>query len=112
MQRYYRRLRVVTKTVDLKMLDGADDLIIWEWIHKVLLKLGEGGMSSDESEVDKNTEMNVYHVKTLPWRRNLDVVMGMIDKQRLKDKDLYSPQGAKPGLRLRGVRYIESKRDV
>jgi hypothetical protein len=112
LQRYYRRLRVVTKTIDLKSLDGADDVVIWEWIHQVLLKLGDGGMSSDESDIDKNTDMNLYHIKSLPWRRNLDIVMGMIDKQRLKDKDLYSAQGAKPGLRVRGVRNIESTRDI
>ena len=69
-------------------------------------------MSSDESDVNKNTDMNLYHIKSLPWRRNLDIVMGMIDKQRLKDKDLYSALGAKPGLRVRGVRNIESTRDI
>ena len=65
-------------------------------------------MSSDESDVDKKTDMNLYHIKSLPWHQNLDIVMGMINKQRLKDKDLYSAQGAKPGLRVCGVRNIES----
>lgn len=39
-------------------------------------------------------DMNLYHIKALPRRRNLDIVRGTIDKQRLKDKDLYSAQGA------------------
>lgn len=66
LQRYYWQLQVVTKTIDLKSLDKVDDVVIWEWIHQVLLKLGNSGMSSDESDVDKNMDMNLYYIKSLP----------------------------------------------
>ena len=60
-------------------------------------------MSSNESDVDKNMDINLYYIKLLPWRQNLDIVMEMIDKQCLKDMDLYSVQGAKPGLGVHRV---------
>jgi hypothetical protein len=35
---------------------------------KMVVKLGPGGMSSDESEVDEKTKRTTYRIKRRPWR--------------------------------------------
>ena len=87
-------------TVDLKKEQDADDLGIWEWLLSLLEVLGEDGMSSEESDIDVRTGMEVYYCKKMPWRRNVDREMGLIDKERVQDKKVYSRRGAKPVVRV------------
>jgi hypothetical protein len=59
-------------------------------------------MSSEESDVeDEDIEM-IYHVKRLPWRRNIDKELALIDSTRILDAKNFSKQGAKPARRRRG----------
>ena len=88
-------------TINLKKEQGADDVRIWEWLLSLLEVLEEDGMSSEESDIDARMGMEVYHCKKMPWRRNVDWEMGLIDKERVQDKKVYSKRGAKPVVRVR-----------
>jgi len=41
--------------------------LVWEHLDDILVALGAGGMSSDESEVENGK--TVYFVKKMGWRR-------------------------------------------
>ncbi|KAI6003345.1 hypothetical protein EDC04DRAFT_2908369 [Pisolithus marmoratus] len=43
-----------------------DDLPSWQWLGCLIRTLGEHGMSSEESAVEKGVE-NILHVKTMDW---------------------------------------------
>lgn len=56
-------------------------------------------MSSDAS--CKVRYETVYRMKVLPWRREMDQTMDIIDEARVADADLYSAAGSKPAKRAR-----------
>jgi hypothetical protein len=87
--------------IALKEEGNAEDLDAWKWLLELLDHLGEDGMSSEESDVDERTAMEVYYVKEMIWRKNVDHEMSLIDKERIKEKSLYSKKGAKPMSRVR-----------
>jgi hypothetical protein len=82
---------------------------IWRWLQAVIMKLGHDGMSSDESAIDSDIG-TVLHVKKLPWRRNIDKELGIIDRARLEPLRTFGRQGMKPMVRRRGHALI-SERD-
>ena len=88
-------------TIELKKEQNLDDIGIWEWLLSLLEVLGEDGMSLEESDIDMQTEMEVYYCKKMPWRRNIDQEMALIDKERFQDKKVHSRRGAKPVTRVR-----------
>jgi hypothetical protein len=99
--------------VDLKNEEGSCDVKIWEWLLQLIQYLGADGMSSEESGVEVNDEgiaQKVYRVKIMPWRRNINQELAIIDKARLQDKDLYSEAGAKPVPRKRSEQNEASSR--
>ena len=96
--------------IQLKHEEGAADVSAWQWMEQVLRHLGEDGMSSDESDVEGELNTTVFRVKTMPWRRNIDGELNIIDKQRLKDKDIFSPRGSRPAPRIRHHRNPPSDR--
>ena len=67
--------------IQLKHEEGAADVSAWQWMEQVLRHLGEDGMSSDESDVEGELNMTVFQVKMMPWRRNIDGELNIIDKQ-------------------------------
>jgi hypothetical protein len=96
--------------IDIKESEHASDTPIWKWLHQLIKTLGEDGTSSDESEVDEQTGCTVYRVHKMPWRRNIDFEISMIDKLRFTDKDLFSNRGSKPSPRSRSNRNRDSSR--
>jgi hypothetical protein len=57
-----------TETVQRVLLRvHPNDRHVWEFIADVLRRLGTGGMSSDESDID-GPHGTVYRVHFLPWR--------------------------------------------
>ncbi|KAI0640276.1 hypothetical protein C8Q77DRAFT_1153150 [Trametes polyzona] len=105
--KFTRRKRVCTKELEL-CVDNSDKKV-WTFLLGLLKTLGPEGMSSDEScTVGHET---VYHVKILPWCREMEGYMDMIDEARLLDQDLYSGSGSKPGKRVRDPR-LKSTRDA
>lgn len=97
------------RTIELKKVDNAEDLYIWQWLLKLLEYLDVDGMSSEESG-EEEIATDIFHVKRLPWRRDMGKQLALIDKQRLKDKEVYSRRGAKPGIRFRD-KVITSQRE-
>jgi len=108
-QRYNRRKRIVEYMIELRVEDETQDLHLWKWLQSVLEHLGAEGMSSDESSTE-NFE-TVYRVTNMPWRRALTESMDIIDRQRHKDADIFTPKGSKPTKRLRGTGNPASERD-
>ncbi|KAI6095110.1 hypothetical protein EDD16DRAFT_1903661 [Pisolithus croceorrhizus] len=75
------------------------------------LTLGEHGMSSEDSSVENGVE-NVLRVKNMPWHRNIDWELEIVDFQRLLDTDIFSPQGSKPLTRKRSPDNPSTTRDA
>ncbi|KAI6096404.1 hypothetical protein F5141DRAFT_1220934 [Pisolithus sp. B1] len=94
-QKYHRRVMVLDEMVKSKSEAQDDDLQSWKWLRSLIKTLGEHGMSSEESSVENGVE-NVLRVKNMPWRRNIDWELEIVDFQRLLDTDIFSPQGSKP----------------
>jgi hypothetical protein len=94
--------------IDIKDYEHASDTPIWKWLRQVIKALGEEGTSSDESEVDEQMGHTIYHVHKMPWRRNIDFELSMIDKLRFQDKDLFPNKGSKPLPRSRSNRNKDS----
>ena len=94
---------------EMKEVAEENDANIWRWLVDVLEWLGENGMSSDESGVEIEIE-TIYHMKMMPWRRNIVTELQIIDDQRLVDTDIFTPRGSKPVKRRRGIRNIQSFR--
>ncbi|KAI6117063.1 hypothetical protein EDD16DRAFT_1896224 [Pisolithus croceorrhizus] len=93
--KYHCRVMVLDEMVKSKSEAQDDDLQSWKWLRSLIKTLGEHGMSSEESSVENGVE-NVLRVKNMPWRRNIDRELEIVDFQRLLDTDIFSPQGSKP----------------
>ncbi|KAI6123722.1 hypothetical protein EV401DRAFT_1886697 [Pisolithus croceorrhizus] len=93
--KYHPRVMVLDKMVKLKSEVQDDDLQSWKWLQGLIKMLGEHCMSSEESSVENRVE-NVLHVKNMPWHRNIDQELEIVDFQCVLDTDIFSPQGSKP----------------
>jgi len=97
--------------IDLKKEDDdAEDVEIWGWLLGLLERLGEDGMSSEESDIDMQTGMEVYYTRRMPWRRGVNREMKLIDDQRFKDKQVYTRKGTKPATRVRNGAKGDTRR--
>ncbi|KAF8580840.1 hypothetical protein K439DRAFT_1355901, partial [Ramaria rubella] len=56
------------------------NVVIWEWLQRLVQLLGMEGMSSEESGKEGDLE-DVLQVKTIPWRRDLEKELAIIDRQ-------------------------------
>ena len=105
-------MTTVNRLIELKEEEAANDLPVWRWLKTVLTRLGEDGMSSDESDTDQRTGLPIYQVKNMKWRRKMAYQLDLIDKQRVLDKDIYASRGTKPVVRFRDERNGDSRRAV
>jgi hypothetical protein len=76
-----------------------EDLRIWILAKNVIARLGAGGMSSEDS-CEENGKV-VYRVKIMIWRRRMEALLRLIDRQRFVDSTIYTQRGSKPGIRER-----------
>ncbi|KAI6102774.1 hypothetical protein EV401DRAFT_2079834 [Pisolithus croceorrhizus] len=109
--KYHRRVMVLDEMVKSKSEAQDDDLQSWKWLRSLIKTLGEHGMSSEESSVENGVE-NVLRVKNMPWHRNIDRELEIVDFQRLLDTDIFSPQGSKPLTRKRSPDNPSTTRDA
>lgn len=65
-------------------------------------------MSSEDTAVDEAEK--VYHVKILPWRRDMVEYLKIIDDQRHVSDEKFAEGGSKPVRRVQGSRLLESVR--
>jgi hypothetical protein len=77
----------------------AQDLRIWQLARDVILRLGANGMSSEDSS-EENGEV-VYRVKIVIWRRRMEALLRLIDRQRTLDVSMYTSRGSKGVKRVR-----------
>lgn len=78
---------------------ALDRLPCWEYALSILQNLGKEGMSSDESEIEQTeaSTRNIFLVKHLLWRRDIERLLRAVDDVRyLEPSGIYSPQGSKP----------------
>jgi hypothetical protein len=68
-------------------------------------------MSSDESATENEIHV-VYRMKIMPWRRDLEREMGILDSQRYVDADIFMPRGSKPVRRIQGTGNRSSTRSA
>ncbi|KAG1901225.1 uncharacterized protein F5891DRAFT_913582, partial [Suillus fuscotomentosus] len=74
--------------IELKK-DGEDeDLPAWQWLQNIIKTLGDGGMSSEESDIENDIEC-VLQVKNMTWRRRIEQELNIIDNQRVLDDDIF-----------------------
>ncbi|KAG1812804.1 uncharacterized protein BJ212DRAFT_1482874 [Suillus subaureus] len=97
--KYLRRAKVLQQVIELKK-DGEDkDLPAWQWLQKLIKMLGDGGMSSEESDIENNVKC-VLRVKNMAWCRRIERELNIIDNQRVLDDEIFMPQGSKPMKRI------------
>ncbi|KAG1887555.1 uncharacterized protein F5891DRAFT_920096, partial [Suillus fuscotomentosus] len=68
--------------------ENREDLPAWQWLQLLVKTLGDGGMSSEESDVENQIE-TVLRVKNMVWRRAMERELDIIDHQRLMDADIF-----------------------
>jgi hypothetical protein len=44
---------------------------VWQWLQQLVKTLGEGGMSSEESNIENEIE-RVLRVKNMVWRHEIE----------------------------------------
>jgi hypothetical protein len=110
-QKFHRRKTVLDHTVNLKTTDNEDDLPAWEWLQCLVSTLGEGGMSSEESDSENEVE-SVLQIKNMEWRRCVSTELDIVDRQQILDTDIFAPQGSKPVKRIRASANPSSCRDA
>ena len=65
------RQEIVKHMIGLKMEDDAQDMGAWKWLLDLLDHLGEDGMSSEESDINTQTGIEVYYIKEMMWHRDV-----------------------------------------
>ncbi|KIO01342.1 hypothetical protein M404DRAFT_28663 [Pisolithus tinctorius Marx 270] len=107
--KFTRRATILEHIVKLKTDEGDADAAAWTWLQDLVLRLGEHGASSEESDVENEVE-GVLRVKNMKWRRHIKQELDIVDLQRFLDVDTFSPQGSRPMRRIRAPGNRESGR--
>ena len=94
----------------VKEAKGDDDTLAWRFLNNVITTLGSDGMNSEDSEGEDTEPIFCTHI--LPWRRDIVKELNIIDQQRLRDSDIFSPRGAKSVKRIRSDNFSKSERKV
>jgi hypothetical protein len=105
-QKYLRRIRTLKSKIEKG--ETPDKSVVWKWLHDMIETLGCDGMSSEESSVEDEINM-VYKVKAMPWRRDIDEELKIIDSERIRDPSIFGRQGSRPAKRHRAVQDLVSK---
>jgi hypothetical protein len=99
--------------LSIKAAEKAADTEIWKWLKELMNRLGEDGMSSEESDVEDgpNGPHSVYRVKKLKWRRDIEQELAIIDALRFKS-GIFTERGAQPVARTRTRNNPTSDREA
>ncbi|KAG1756966.1 hypothetical protein EDB19DRAFT_1607172, partial [Suillus lakei] len=82
-------LKLVCQTTRRRNKDGEDnDLPAWQWLQKLVKMLGDGGMSSEESDIENDVKC-VLRVKNMAWHRGIERELNIIDNQRVLDDEIF-----------------------
>ncbi|KAG1754120.1 hypothetical protein EDD22DRAFT_756298, partial [Suillus occidentalis] len=83
-----RRRNVGPQSPDNVGTEETSQKYSWRWLQRLIKTLGEGGMSSEESNVENDIE-TVLRVKNMTWRQAIEWEMDIVDHQRLVDDDIF-----------------------
>ncbi|KAF8141792.1 hypothetical protein EV363DRAFT_1135275, partial [Boletus edulis] len=67
---------------------GEDDINVWKWLQGVVQRLGEHGMSSEESDIENEVEQ-VLRVKHMDWCCGIKHELDFLDLQCLVNIDVF-----------------------
>ncbi|TFK53478.1 hypothetical protein OE88DRAFT_1643222 [Heliocybe sulcata] len=108
--KYETRLDTVTGTIDLKQEKGESDVAVWQYLQNLVEELGVDGTSSDDTDTeDTVTGVKSFRVRRMPWRRDMESEMKLIDSQRFAE-GVSDNRGSAPALRTRGKPHNSSHR--
>ncbi|KAG1837610.1 hypothetical protein C8R48DRAFT_680274 [Suillus tomentosus] len=97
--KFETRKKVTSALLSDRIATGKDDQVVWAYLQSLVETLGKDGMSSDESEHEEG-EVQVFWLKKMPWRADVDNEMRIIDQQRLAGAANFTPRGSKPAKRF------------
>ncbi|KAG1833607.1 hypothetical protein DFJ58DRAFT_670850 [Suillus subalutaceus] len=69
--KYICRAKILQHVIKLKKDDEDDDLPAWMWLETLIKTLGDGGMSSEESDVGNDLQC-VLWVKKMAWHHGIE----------------------------------------
>ena len=95
----------------MKIQEDAVDTGNWKWLKSVLVRLGHDGMSSEESDVDGDDVEVTYRPRVVPWRRNIENELKIIDDEYRRIARTQNRRGPQPSRRMRDRRNAVSQRD-
>ncbi|TFK45435.1 hypothetical protein OE88DRAFT_1649299 [Heliocybe sulcata] len=100
--KYETRLDTATGTIDLKQEKGESDVAVWQYLQNLVEELGVDGTSSDDTDTeDMVTGVKSFRIRRMPWRRDMESEMKLIDSQRFAE-GVSDNHGSAPALRTRG----------
>ncbi|KAG1722108.1 uncharacterized protein EDB91DRAFT_1021654, partial [Suillus paluster] len=79
---------LLEQVIELKKDGEDDDLPAWQWLQKLVKTLGDGGMSSEESDIENDVEC-VLRVKNMAWHRGIERELNIINNQRVLDDEIF-----------------------
>ena len=83
----------------------------WKYLESVISRYGVDGTSSDESEVEAEEMVEpVFQVHSLPWRRNIDGLLKVVDDEIHLNRKTVRRRGALPRRRTRPRTMVVSTR--
>jgi hypothetical protein len=99
-KKFKRRHGVVQGMAGFNTEQGKmEEARTWEFLRDVVAMLGTDGMSSDDSGDEDMAP--VFRTRAMPWRKNIQHELDIIDRSRALDSDIFSPRGAKVTKRIR-----------
>ncbi|KAH9478881.1 hypothetical protein JR316_0009343 [Psilocybe cubensis] len=107
--KYFDRLFTVRRKIEESEKRGDTAMfILWSRLLSLLEALEEDGMSSEDSEADDGEA--VYHVRQMPYRRNVDKHMAIIDAETKRYRGAVTTQGSNKLRRIRGEDIFSLRR--
>ncbi|KAG2086530.1 uncharacterized protein F5147DRAFT_781593 [Suillus discolor] len=102
-KKFETRKKVTSVLLSDRIATGKDDQAVWAYLQSLVETLGKDGMSSDESE-HKDGEVQVFRLKKMSWRADINHDMHIIDQQQLVGAAAnFTPYGSKPAKRFRNA---------
>ncbi|EPQ55790.1 hypothetical protein GLOTRDRAFT_93347 [Gloeophyllum trabeum ATCC 11539] len=92
--KYKTRLSTIDQTITIKSERGEQDTPFWTYLRSTIVRYGEDCMSSD----DTDEETDVFHVRKMPWQRDIERELKIVDDQRDAD-GIKDNRGSKPAPR-------------
>ncbi|KAF8582874.1 hypothetical protein K439DRAFT_1350125 [Ramaria rubella] len=74
-----KHVMAVKEAQQFTSANSESDLVIWEWLQRLVQLLGTERMSSEESGEEGDLE-DVLQVKTIPWCRDLEKELAIINQ--------------------------------